>query len=585
MEYTLPTKNFRALSSRIFQLANAETPRTDFINKVAKLLIEHINCNQIEFWMKESGTSSRCEVSRGTKNSFDFHLISLENEKNILLKIPYPSVRINILCQELLSPNLRKRFFNISSKKSLWRSDLEKACLVSYPGEEIVDIKELVISDVIKSFSLIPLIVADEIIGILVLKSNEFGTFKKERIAEFLEIAETVGIALLNQRAQAALKERIKELTCLYSLAQLAEHAELSIENIMQGIAELLPPGWQYPDITVGRIMLDGNKYSSSLRTSTNEQKQIAQININNIARGFIEVAYLEEKPELDEGPFLCEERNLINAISREVAHIVERKESERDRQRLQEQLLHADRLATIGQLAAGVAHELNEPLGNILGFAQLIKKQDNLPQQTQSDIEKVIAASLFAREVIKKLMLFARQTPPSKSQVDINKIIEEGISFFTSRCQKAGIDVCQLLAPNLPEITADSSQLTQVLVNLIVNAIQAMPTGGKLIIQTKFDENDVTLSVEDTGIGMSEEIQQQIFLPFFTTKDVDQGTGLGLAVAHGIVSSHKGQIGVKSELGKGSTFEVRLPISTSPNNKGNEQNGFEKRTGKNIGG
>jgi signal transduction histidine kinase len=290
-------------------------------------------------------------------------------------------------------------------------------------------------------------------------------------------------------------------------------------------------------------------------------QKQTADIVVKGERRGVVEVVYVEKKPEVDEGPFLKEERNLINAIAGQVALIVERRKAEEDRSKLQEQLRHADRLATIGQLAAGVAHELNEPLGNILGFAQLAKKDPELSKQVSKDIETIITASLHAREVIKKLMIFARQMPTQKALIDLNEVIEEGLYFLESRCAKAGIELRRVLTPDLPEITADRAQLHQVLVNLIVNSIQAMPEGGRLTIQTLAQGDHVSLVVEDTGIGMSQEVLKKMFVPFFTTKDINEGTGLGLSVVHGIVTSHGGSIDVESRVGRGTRFAVQLPL------------------------
>ena len=236
--------------------------------------------------------------------------------------------------------------------------------------------------------------------------------------------------------------------------------------------------------------------------------------------------------------------------------------DAEENRAKLEEQLRQADRLATIGQLAAGIAHELNEPLGVTLGFAQLLKKDIELPKQAMQDVEKIERASLHARDVIKKLMVFARQAPPHMTQVNLNSIVEEGLYFLGPRCAKSDIQTKLLLAPNLPEVAADASQLHQVLVNLAVNAIQAMPDGGNLTIQTHSEEGSVTLVVKDTGIGMSKKIRRQIFLPFFTTKDINEGTGLGLAVVHGIITSHNGTIDVKSAPGRGTTFAVSLPLT-----------------------
>ena len=249
-------------------------------------------------------------------------------------------------------------------------------------------------------------------------------------------------------------------------------------------------------------------------------------------------------------------------AVARQIALVVERREAAEDRSRLQDQLRHADRLATIGQLSAGVAHELNEPLGNILAFAQLAGKEPGVPDQVARDLEKIVTTSLHAREIIKKLMLFARQMPPRKTRVSLNAVIEEGLYFLESRCAKEGVAIERRLATGLPEIVADPSQLNQVLVNLVVNAIQAMREGGTLTIATRRSGSDVVLMVEDTGTGMDHEVLGKIFTPFFTTKDIHEGTGLGLPVVHGIVSSHGGTIGVDSTPGQGTRFEIRLPVA-----------------------
>jgi len=367
--------------------------------------------------------------------------------------------------------------------------------------------------------------------------------------------------------AEAALRERVKELTCLYGIAQLASEPGFSLGRVLQGIADLLPPAWQYPEITSGRIEVDSRDYPTT-GFEGGAASQRAKIAVAGRPRGFVEVVYSTEQPELDEGPFLKEERALIDAIAQQVALIIERREAEKERARLQEQLLHADRLATIGQLAAGVAHEINEPLGNILGFAQLVKKVPDVPEEAAQDLEKIVNASLRAREIIRKLMVFARQAPPSKSPVNLNDLIEDGITFFEARCAKAGVELVRKPAPDLPEVTADQSQLSQVLINLVVNALQAMPGGGRLTVETHARPGEVVLLVADTGAGMSEEVRRKIFLPFFTTKDVNEGTGLGLAVVHGIVTAHGGSISVESAPGRGTRFEVRLPTAGPERNR-----------------
>jgi len=358
-----------------------------------------------------------------------------------------------------------------------------------------------------------------------------------------------------------ALQERVKELTCLLRMAEIAAKPGISIEEILQQTVSLLTSAWQYPEIASARIVLNGCVYAApGFRESSHAQH--AEVAVQNVNRGFIEVVYLEEMPERDEGPFLREERNLINAVAQQVALVVERKEAELDRARLENQLLHADRLATIGMLAAGIAHELNEPLGNVLGFAQLARKCPGLPEAADRDLIKIEHASLHAREVIRKLLVFGRQLPPEKTLLDLSQVVQEALSLLGARCAGGVVDVVCMLDPMLPQIPADPAQITQVVVNLVVNALQAMPDGGTLRLKTEAAADAVVLHVEDSGPGMSPEVLQQVFVPFFTTKDIGEGTGLGLPVVHGIVTAHEGTIHVHSEVGVGTRFEVRLPLA-----------------------
>ena len=359
---------------------------------------------------------------------------------------------------------------------------------------------------------------------------------------------------------EAALRERVKELTCLYEIAQIAARPGVSLAEILRDIVEVVRRAWQYPEITCARIALDERAYlSEGFREGS--WKQAAEITVAGRDRGTIEVTYAEERPELDEGPFLKEERNLIDAVAGRVALIVERLEAEQDRSRLQDQLRHADRLATIGQLAAGVAHELNEPLGGILGLAQLATRPRGVPRQTKEDIEKIKAICLEAREVIKKLLIFARQVPAEKVRANLNQVVEGVLDLLEARCARRGVELVLELAPDLPEITCDPAQINQVLVNLVVNALQAMPKGGTLRIRTEAGEDSVRFIVQDTGTGMTKEVLEKVFVPFFTTKEVGEGTGLGLPVVHGIVTSHGGSINIESQPGQGTRVEVQLPV------------------------
>jgi signal transduction histidine kinase len=352
--------------------------------------------------------------------------------------------------------------------------------------------------------------------------------------------------------------ERVKELTCLHGITQITADNEAPLERVLQGAAELLPPAWQYSEIARARIVLDGVTFATG-ELPAGADSQGAGIEVDGVERGLIEVAYAEKRAPADEGPFLKEERHLINTVARQLGQFVAQREA------AMQHFRHADRLATIGQLAAGVAHELNEPLGNILGFAQLARRSPGLADDVARDLDRIVQGSLYAREIVRKLMLFARQTPPRKTVVDVNQIVSDGLTFLESRCAGQQVELVRELDADLPPLTADPFQLNQVLVNLVVNAIQAMPDGGRLTIRTSRRGESIAVTVEDTGIGMSDEVRGRIFLPFFTTKEVDQGTGLGLSVVHGIVAAHGGEIAVESSPGAGSRFTISLPTDGAP--------------------
>lgn len=358
---------------------------------------------------------------------------------------------------------------------------------------------------------------------------------------------------------ELALVERVKELTCLYSIAKVASETNLSLSQTMQRIAELLPSGLQYPEIASAQITVEGRSVATPGFRLTPFCLR-AEIVAQHERCGEVLVVYSEPKPKGNQEPFLPEERNLLNTVASRLGLIVERHRAERDRLILTEQLHHADRLATIGQLAAGVAHELNEPLAAILGLAQLSRKAADLPGPIARDLEKIVKATLHAREVIRNLLLFARHVPPEKTTIRLNDLVEDALAFLEPRRAHSGIELVRALEEDLPEVTADPAQIRQVLVNLLVNAVQAMPRGGKLEVRTGSETDSVFVVIADSGMGMTADVRQKLFTPFFTTKDVGEGTGLGLAVASGIVNSHGGTIRVESEINRGSRFEVRLP-------------------------
>jgi len=356
-----------------------------------------------------------------------------------------------------------------------------------------------------------------------------------------------------------------KSLQCLYGISKILENVDISEEKALQSVADMLPTAFHFNDIAAAKVVIDKKIYKAG-KFQESEHKISEDILVGGTIRGKVEIVYPEGSFQLKGQTFvfLEEEQNLLRTIVQQVSFFLEKKEVNSKQLELERQLLHADRLATVGQLAAGIAHELNGPLTNILGYAQLSSKQEDLPEQVYQDLDNIVRLSLHAREIVKKVMLFSRQMPPKHSKVNLNNIITESLYFTEPVCSKTKVDVACDLSSDLPEIMADSSQIHQVIVNLIVNAVQAMPKdGGKISVKTSAISDDlVGLCIEDNGMGMPSDTLMQCFMPFFTTKDVDQGTGLGLSVVHGIIQSHGGSIEAHSKEGKGTHFDIMFPVT-----------------------
>ncbi len=562
-------KEFQALSHQILHFANQGLLRPQFQQEVSKMIIDFSGCDAVELWLKDHNKYFRCRANRQSEGPVSVEIMPCsQNKTGEILPDSQDDPNLFYLCRDIILGRTNLSQPGFTSRGSLWVGHAKKSIPLIQTAERKSSAHGFKIAEDYHSLAMIPLLADHEKIGLLQLKSKRGSYFTEDEIELYEDLAQDLGIVLAHRDAQVDLRERVKELTCLYSIARLAAQPDLSTNEILQGIVKVLPPAWLYPEIAHARIILNGASFSTpGFREGKYQQR--ADILINGKHWGSVEVVYGEERPELDEGPFLREERALLDAIAKEIANILTGRQAEQDKLNLEEQVRHADRLATIGQLAAGVAHELNEPLGSILGFAQLAKKCPGVPHQAELDIEKIFNASLHARDIVKKLLIFAREMPPQKIKVNLNKSVEEALNFFRSRCTQEGVELICSLSPNLPGVDADPSQLNQVVVNLIVNALQAMPRGGDLKIQTLYEDDQVLLIVEDTGIGMNEEVLGKIFTPFFTTKEVGKGTGLGLPVVHGIITSHGGSVRVESKVGQGTRFRIQLPAAKPSIRKG----------------
>jgi len=552
--------DYYELSHQILRCGVLGKPRGEFLRGISALILDFSGCDALEFRIRDGDFSYLAEASRGGTTVFRFGVIDAYVDED---GVELPSRGVDSPQEKLYRDVLQRRFDPgrpyFTDNGTFWTGDAGNTTIFEFTVDGESKGPGFKLGGEYRSQIIAPFDVGEANVGLLIIKSRPKGFFTAQEADFYESVAQSVGVAVADRGAYWRLRERVKEMTCLYGIAELASRPGISTEEVIRGIVELLPPAMQYPEITVGRIDVDGAAFTTEDFEET-PYKLSAEITVNGERRGTVDVQYKEAKLDYEPGVFLREEQSLIDAVARQLGLILENRQAEEERVRLQEQLRHADRLATIGQLAAGVAHELNEPLGNVLGFAQLIKKGADLNEQVSRDVEKILTAALHARDVVKKLLIFARQMPTIKSSADLSAVAEEAYSFLASRLEKENIECVLELQIDIPRIIADPAQLRQVVVNLIVNAFQAMPDGGTLTLATRGDESHVYLVVEDTGVGMGEDVKKKIFLPFFTTKDVGQGTGLGLAVVHGIVAAHGGSIDVRTESGKGSRFEVRIP-------------------------
>ena len=291
------------------------------------------------------------------------------------------------------------------------------------------------------------------------------------------------------------------------------------------------------------------------------------------------ELGYQIELPSKDEIGDLAQSFNTMSlqlqAANEEIvawAHTLEDRVEEKthELQRAHNEMLHVETMSSVGKMAAVVAHEINNPLSGILTYSKLIKRwvdsgqvSDAKKQEAQEALELISSESRRCGELVKNLLTFARQAPMNVQPTDLNRVVGQCTMLVRHNLEIAAIELHTSLAEGLPRLHCDPSQIEQVLLALIVNAADAMPKGGNLWIDSHLSAGgeQVVLTVRDDGSGIPPEVLPRIFDPFVTTKESGHGTGLGLAVSRGIVERHSGTIAIESEVGKGTTVTIRLPV------------------------
>ncbi len=370
---------------------------------------------------------------------------------------------------------------------------------------------------------------------------------------------------------RGALEERIKELDCLYGISEIVERSGGSLDAILQNIVELLAETWEHPKATCARIVLAGSEYKTENYADC-RWKQEAELRVHEDLVGVVEVGYLAEMPARFEGPFLAEERRLLNAVAQRTGHIVERLQADQllqqREQELRGRLTHLTRVSTLGEMASSIAHEVNQPLTAIAAYSQACRRmlENNVGDRNEilEILGRVTDEALRAGGIIHRLKNLARKHDTRLMECDVNEMIQdlEYLASVDTRLHDVSLEM--MLSESLPAVLADGIQLQQVVLNLIRNAVDAMVEtdvdNRRIIVRTELNDSSmVQISVTDFGAGLPADCEEELFQPFFTTKE--EGMGMGLSVSLSIVKSHGGEMWFSRNQGGGTTFFVTVPI------------------------
>lgn len=398
------------------------------------------------------------------------------------------------------------------------------------------------------------------------LSVNDKKKTKIERVSELPR--EQGNTTQVLEQTTHQLRERIKELNCLYGISKLVENSGAGHESIYQGTANLISVSWQYPESACARITVKEKVFETDDFQET-RWMQRADIKQYGLKVGAVEVYYLEEKPDSDEGPFLKEERTLINAIAERLGHVLERLLAEAGLRDYRDLMFRAEQLSSLGAIGSTLAHQLNQPLTVIRMSIQKALRNLELtdcPEIVTEMLDDSLDQVEHVSSVVKRFLALGRISSKEKKRtVSIYEITPKTVSILVDMAMKAHIElIVDDSLKKLPTIWAAEGDIEQMCFILTQNAIQAAIPDKKqrLVIGGHRAGDRIELTFSDNCGGIEPDKVDRIFEPFFTTKSADQGTGLGLAILQQIMTNHQGSARVESVFGQGTSFHMTFPAT-----------------------
>lgn len=367
------------------------------------------------------------------------------------------------------------------------------------------------------------------------------------------------------RRQAEELDHRIRELNCLFGMADVVNRFGTSLEDIIRETVELIPKAWRLSEVAYARVLMDGREYQTgNFKVTTWLMSE--PILVFGRSCGEVQVGYLEQRWPENDAPFVPEERRLLTAIAERLGKIAERYQVQEQLNRHREELARVSRLRTMGEMASSLAHELNQPLAAVANYVRGCQRRLGSGAWNESELMQALAEAgnqaERAGQILRSLRDFVAAREPRRVPADINRITETAVDLARPEAKVRGIAIRFVPAKDLPPVLADAIQIEQVVLNIVRNALEAMSNtrlnGGEVFVSTSAGgPGEVEVAIQDSGPGLPADAVKKVFDAFYTTKP--EGMGIGLSISRSIIEAHRGRLWVTRNEDRGVTFRFAL--------------------------